>query len=247
MDYKDTLKKRTRMKPNIKSKKPTKYSSLSGRSSRPAEVEDKYTGTWCGQTVSFDRNFRGHRFTDEECEALCKGERIEVHNIQNRNGVYAIQGKLDRNNLGFFDNVKFVVIDTVPNRPNFHYGMPLYNMGTSSKYKLNTDVVDLNDDSDLDGIYFESPEEIIDKMKQDMVVKASEAVMNDDGHDDYEGDYYGEDDDADELYGFEDPEDEDYDDEDVESEPTTQHVVKSEQQLSADDIAMRDMLDMMDE
>ena len=45
MDYKDTLKKRTRMKSNIKSKKPTKYSSLSGRSSRPAEVEDKYTGT----------------------------------------------------------------------------------------------------------------------------------------------------------------------------------------------------------
>lgn len=246
MDYKDTLRKRTNMKPNIRSKKPTKYSSLAGRSSRPVEKEDKYTGTWCGQTVSFDRNFRGHRFTDEECEALCKGERIEVHNIQNRNGVYAIQGKLDRNNLGFFDNVKFVVIDTVPNRPNFHYGMPLYNMCTSSsKYKLNTDVVDLNDDSDLDGIYFESPEEIIDKMKQDIAVKASEAAMNDDGHDEYEGDYYG-DDDSDVPYGFEDPEDDDYDD-DIESEPVVKPVVKPEYQLSADDIAMQEMIDMYGE
>ena len=116
---------------------------------------------------------------------------------------------------------------------------------SSSKYKLNTDVVDLNDDSDLDGIYFESPEEIIDKMKQDIAVKASEAAMNDDGHDEYEGDYYG-DDDIDVPYGFEDPEDDDYDD-DIESEPVVKPVVKPEYQLSADDIAMQEMIDMYGE
>lgn len=40
--------------------------------------KEKYNGTWNGKNVSFTREWSGHRFTDDECEALCRGEEIEI-------------------------------------------------------------------------------------------------------------------------------------------------------------------------
>ena len=183
MDYRDSVSRKVKKKPTLKSTGPTRYSGLVGRSGRPELVNDMYQGVWHGTMVSFDRNFRGHRFTDEECKALCNGERIEIHNITNRHGIYAVQGHLEENTIAFLGGVKFVVLDTVPNNPDFHYGMPLHDIGIAQeKYKLNTDVVDLDDDSDLEGILFEDPRDIFERSK-DMAVKASEAALADKGDD----------------------------------------------------------------
>ena len=46
---------------------PTRYRQL--HRTQPVEKE-QYRGVWQGQSVSFDRLFRGHRLTDAECEAL---------------------------------------------------------------------------------------------------------------------------------------------------------------------------------
>lgn len=183
MDYRDSMSRKVKKKPNWKSAGPTRYSGLVGRSGRLEPVNDVYQGVWHGMSVSFDRNFRGHRFTDEECRALCNGECIEVHNIANRHGVYAVQGHLEENTIAFLGGVKFVVLDTVPNNPDFHYGMPLHDIGIKQeKYKLNTDVVDLDDDSDLEGILFEEPRDIIERNK-DTAGKVPEAMLADKGDD----------------------------------------------------------------
>lgn len=186
MEYRDSVSRRVKKKPNLKSTGPTRYSGLVGRSGRPEPVSDVYQGVWHGTAISFDRNFRGHRFTDEECKALCNGERIEIHNIVNRHGVYAVQGHLEENTIAFLGGVKFVVLDTVPNNPDFHYGMPLHSIDVlQEKYKLNTDVVDLDDNSDLDGILFEDPRDILER-ENNMVVKASKAALSDKGDDNRE-------------------------------------------------------------
>lgn len=41
-----------------------------------APVKEKYEGEFNGSHVSFTRVWGGHRFTDEECEKLCRGEEI---------------------------------------------------------------------------------------------------------------------------------------------------------------------------
>lgn len=118
---------------------------------KDAKEEEKYHGIWQGESIEFKRNFRGHRFTDEECQALCRGENIEVHNIEGKYGVYAVQGHLTSLNMGFYTLYKFDAIDTVPNKPDFKYGMPLFELHS---YTDDEDAVVL-DDSDLTGIEFE--------------------------------------------------------------------------------------------
>jgi DNA topoisomerase-3 len=44
-------------------------------------VKEKYEGTWNGKRVRFSREWRGRRFTDEECEALCEGKTLEVRDL----------------------------------------------------------------------------------------------------------------------------------------------------------------------
>lgn len=52
-------------------------------------------GAWNGKNVKFNRVFRGHRFTDEECEALLAGEEIEVTGLKSKTGSeYGVKGKL---------------------------------------------------------------------------------------------------------------------------------------------------------
>lgn len=39
--------------------------------------KEKYEGEFNGKDVHFNRSWGGHRFSDEECEALCNGDEIE--------------------------------------------------------------------------------------------------------------------------------------------------------------------------
>lgn len=55
----------------------------------------KYEGIWNGQTVRFNRVWGGHEFTDDECEALLRGEEINVYGLVSKTGnTYGVKGKL---------------------------------------------------------------------------------------------------------------------------------------------------------
>lgn len=43
---------------------------------------DRYHGIWNDQPVSFNRMWRGHRLTDDECTRLCAGEVIEIRGLK---------------------------------------------------------------------------------------------------------------------------------------------------------------------
>lgn len=110
----------------------SRYSQI--KTDRYKESERQmYTGFWHGRPVTFPREFRGHLFSEEECEALCKGQRIEVHNIQGMNCKYAVQGRLQVQDIGLGPSVRFVVIDTVPNNPDYVFGMELYPVSDASE------------------------------------------------------------------------------------------------------------------
>lgn len=49
-------------------------------------ASDNVTGVWKGKNVSFKRNFRGHELTDEECEQLLAGEKIEIRGLKAKSG-----------------------------------------------------------------------------------------------------------------------------------------------------------------
>lgn len=114
--------------------------------------DEYYDGMFQGKMFRFHRIFRGHRFSDEECRALFAGNRVEVHNIHGKKGVYAVQGCLKVEHLelisGTYDNAYFSVIDSVPNKPHFSFGMSLYDLDAKK------DSVVL-DDADLAGISFD--------------------------------------------------------------------------------------------
>ena len=68
----------------------------SGNSSQFPQKE-KYQGTFKGKTVSFNRTWGGHRFTDDECEALCNGEEITITGLTSKSGsTYGVKGKLKK-------------------------------------------------------------------------------------------------------------------------------------------------------
>lgn len=110
----------------------SRYSQIQSDRCQKSETA-MYSGFWHGRPVTFPRDFRGHRFSDEECEALCKGQRIEVHNIQGMNCKYAVQGRLQVQDIGLGPSVRFVVIDTVPNNPDYVFGMELYPVSDTSE------------------------------------------------------------------------------------------------------------------
>lgn len=59
-------------------------------------VREKYTGTWNGREVTFNKDWSGHQFTDAECEALCRGESIEIHATSAKTGKeFICAGKLE--------------------------------------------------------------------------------------------------------------------------------------------------------
>lgn len=136
----------------------TRYSTLKTKESH--QNSETYKGIWNNSSCEFKRDFRGHRLTDEECAGLCRGEKIEIHNLKNKfASMYAVVCKLNLKENLFGELVTMIdVIDTVPNNPNHKYGDALYN---ANPYKvavnisnLDTDdefVLDLTDD-DLIGI-----------------------------------------------------------------------------------------------
>lgn len=73
---------------------------------QPTEKE-KFKGIWNGKEVVFNRKWSEHRFTDEECEALCRGEEIEVNGlISKKTGKeYGVVGKLE---IQTYNGHKFV-------------------------------------------------------------------------------------------------------------------------------------------
>lgn len=59
------------------------------------ERVERYEGTWNGRKVSFKRVQRGRRLTDAECEALCRGEEVELPGLVGKSGkVYGIVARL---------------------------------------------------------------------------------------------------------------------------------------------------------
>lgn len=53
------------------------------------------TGSWNGKDIRFNRNFRGHRFTDEEVKALLGGKEIPVEGLVSKDGkTYGVVGSL---------------------------------------------------------------------------------------------------------------------------------------------------------
>lgn len=135
----------------------TRYSKLKTKESHQ-DIET-YKGIWNHASCEFKRDFRGHRLTDEECAGLCRGEKIEIHNLKNKfASVYAVACKLALKENMFGELATMIeVLDTVPNNPNHKYGDALYN---ANPYKVSVNIsndsddeftLDLNDD-DLIGI-----------------------------------------------------------------------------------------------
>ena len=94
---------------------------------KPTKNPDKemYKGNWNGHNVEFERVFRGYRFSDEECEALCRNEMLEVHGLE-RDGVkYSVAGCLRESAFaGFstdFVSVKFKVDHTISYNPEYRF------------------------------------------------------------------------------------------------------------------------------
>lgn len=55
---------------------------------------DKYSGIWNGKEVKFKREFSGHQFTDEECEALLNGAEISFEATSKTGNKYTCYGSL---------------------------------------------------------------------------------------------------------------------------------------------------------
>lgn len=63
----------------------------------PPELQpkEKYEGTWHDKKISFNREWSGYHFSDEECEKLCNGEEIVLHGVKGRkNSTYDVKGIL---------------------------------------------------------------------------------------------------------------------------------------------------------
>lgn len=134
----------------------TRYSDIKSRN-KVLDIET-YKGVWNNSPCEFKRDFRGHRLTDEECAGLCRGEKIEIHNLQNKYAsVYAVSCKLNikENIFGELGTV-IDVLDTVPNNPNHKYGDKLYNANPYTiPVTINPNDDDLElilNDDDLNGI-----------------------------------------------------------------------------------------------
>ena len=83
------------------------------------EQKEKYDGVWSGKKVSFNRVYSGHRFTDAECEALCRGEEIEVRDLKSEKtgATYGVKGKLSEQSYNGHSFVGFERIDFLDTKP----------------------------------------------------------------------------------------------------------------------------------
>ena len=63
--------------------------------------KEKFSGVWNGESVQFNRQWRGHRFTDEECEALCRGETVEIKDLVSQKTGNSYNGLAQLKNLEY--------------------------------------------------------------------------------------------------------------------------------------------------
>lgn len=87
--------------------------------------KEKYEGIWNGKDVSFNREWSGHRFTDEECEALCRGETVQIMDcVSAKSGkTFGAEGKLSNleyngNKYVGFERTAFLNDNGEKNDPN---------------------------------------------------------------------------------------------------------------------------------
>ena len=80
-----------------------------GKTLQTANAKEKYEGRWKGKLVKFTRTWAGHRFTDDECRALCAGEEIEVRGLVSaKTGKeYGVLGKLTKQSYNGHEYVGF--------------------------------------------------------------------------------------------------------------------------------------------
>lgn len=87
-----------------------------------ADNKERYEGVWNGRNVRFVRAFSGHRFTDDECEALCNGETIHLKGLTSKKGSkYDVVGKLQEQT---FTNADGKEIKYVGFKAEFENGVP---------------------------------------------------------------------------------------------------------------------------
>lgn len=67
-----------------------------------AEIKqaERFEGTWNGEEVHPKRVWSGHRFTDEECEKLLRGEEIVIEAVSGAGKAYKCRGMLDKQSYG---------------------------------------------------------------------------------------------------------------------------------------------------
>lgn len=80
-----------------------------GTMSNSVQQKEKYTGSWNGKEVSFNRQWGDYRFTDSECEALCNGEEITITTSKG-----SVKGKLADQEYEGRPFVGFKKVDSVP-------------------------------------------------------------------------------------------------------------------------------------
>lgn len=148
----------------------TRYSKLKTKESHQ-DIET-YKGIWNHASCEFKRDFRGHRLTDEECAGLCRGEKIEIHNLKNKfASVYAVACKLNLKENMFGELATMIeVLDTVPNNSNHKYGDALYN---ANPYKV---AVNISNDSDDDFILDLNDDDLIGINTEDEVIKYQTSI-----------------------------------------------------------------------
>lgn len=101
----------------------TRYASLGNQ--KPVKEKEYYQGVFQNKPIMIDRQFREHRLTDVECEALCNGEVIEIHNLHNNGTAYGVRGML-REDLflrGCFEMPVYVFKAMMPvlNKPDYDF------------------------------------------------------------------------------------------------------------------------------
>ena len=148
----------------------TRYSKLKTKESHQ-DIET-YKGIWNHASCEFKRDFRGHRLTDEECAGLCRGEKIEIHNLKNKfASVYAVACKLALKENMFGELATMIeVLDTVPNNPNHKYGDALYN---ANPYKV---AINISNDSDDDFVLDLNDDDLIGINTEDEVIKYQTSI-----------------------------------------------------------------------
>lgn len=101
----------------------TRYTSLGNQ--KPVKEKEYYQGVFQNRPIMIDRQFREHRLTDDECQALCNGELIEIHNLHNKGTAYGVRGMLreDLFSRGCFEMPVYVFKATMPvlNKPDYDF------------------------------------------------------------------------------------------------------------------------------